>query len=465
MTNPSSDDFTQTLISARVNQRISPRELAKRAGTTQAVISRIENKTVNPSISLVNRLFHALGQNTPSPTLDKISHKLTGEYRTLNQSNISSTSLKHNFKFFQSQNPQAQIAPVLKANAYGHGLVGVGEWIANNLSVPFVCVDSLFEAYELKNASVPLPILIMGYTHPKNYQVFTRFSDIHVTVFDPQTLQALSKYQPHAKIHLKIDTGMHRLGIVPKEIPAWITYLKKHPHSQIIGIMSHLSSADSDAKYTNQQLATFKKAIHSFETAGFSFTYKHIAATAGSFLIKDPEFNVIRLGLGFYGYSPFSAPSRSNLAKKSILSGNLQDPGLRSQYQLRPSLTLTSTIAQIKRVGKGSRISYNGTHITSKPTLIGILPIGYSDGLSRELSNKGFVYVDTKACRIIGNITMNQTIIDLTDTKDVRVGDRVEVISPHHEQKNSITSLSQHQHTIPYTILTSLNPSIKRKIT
>lgn len=464
MSDPSSNDFTQTLISARVNQRISQRELAKRAGTTQAVISRIENKSVNPSINLVNRLFQALGQNTPSPTLDKISHKLVGEYHTLNNIHISSESLKHNFTFFQSQNPQAQIAPVLKANAYGHGLVGVGEWIAYNLTVPFVCVDSLFEAYKLRNAAINVPILIMGYTHPKNYQVFTSFSNIHVTVFDPQTLQALAKYQPQAKLHIKVDTGMHRLGIHPTDIPQFISFLKKYPKLNIVGIMSHLSSADTDLAYTQKQLDTFKKVIKRFESDGYTFTFKHIAATTGSFHTKDPSFNIIRLGLGFYGYSPFSTPSRSNLAKKSILPDNLQGPTLKLRSQLRPALTLTSTLAQVKRVEQGSRISYGGTYIASKPITIGVLPIGYSDGLSRLLSNKGFVYIGKVACPIIGNITMNQTIIDLTDVKKVREGDRVEVISPHYEQKNSISSLTQLQHTIPYTILTSLNPTIKRTI-
>lgn len=456
--NSSQSILTQKLTQARISQKLSQRELAKRAGTTQAVISRIENEEVNPSIGLLERLGKALGQNlliSTTPTIDKLKHKLVGEYHTLNNIHINSNALTHNYHFFKQENPQAQIAPVLKANAYGHGLVPVGEWIEKNLSVPFVCLDSLFEAYKLRNAGINLPLLIMGYTHPKNYQVFTRFSGMHITVFDFQTLQALTKYQPHAKIHLKIDTGMHRLGILPPEIPTWIKYLKKNPQSHIVGIMSHLSSADSDTKYTNHQILDFKQAINKFESAGFSFIYKHIAATAGSFHIKDPEFNLVRLGLGFYGYSPFPdtrsdlAPIQGQTLKKSLL----------------PALTLTTKIAQIKRVGEGSRISYNGIHITTKPTIIGILPIGYSDGLSRELSNQGYAYVDTEACPIIGNITMNQTIIDLTNTKRARVGDSAEIISPLHEQKNSILSLTQLQHTIPYTILTSLNPTIKRKIT
>jgi alanine racemase len=451
--NKTHKQLTRELIAVRKTQHISQRELAKRAGTTQAVISRIENLDVNPSIGLLNRISVALGQSiniSTSPTIEKIKHKLVGEYQTLNLISINSKSLKHNFEFFKKENPQAQISPVLKSNAYGHGLIQVGEWVDKNLKVPFISVDSLYEAYKLKNIGVETPILVMGYTDPKNFQVFTDLSNLHVAVFDLETLNSIAKYQPRIKVHIKIDTGMNRLGLLPDQISYFIQHLKSQNTLNISGIFSHLSQADTNTSYTQQQVKVFKQAIHLFELAGFNFKYKHIAATAGSCTVKDPEFNTIRLGLGLYGYSPFST------------SSDLAHQGLTLNKHLEPALTLTSKLAQIKTVGEGSAVSYGGTFITKKSTTLAILPIGYYDGLSRNLSNKGYVYVQEKPCPIIGNISMNQTIIDINRVKNAKVGDTVEIISPNNKQKNSIYALENYQNTIPYTILTSLSETTRR---
>jgi alanine racemase len=372
-------------------------------------------------------------------------------YRVLNEIVIDSQALLHNFQSFQTLNPQASIAPVLKANAYGHGLALIGHWIDTHLKVPYLCVDSLYEAYELKKAGLQTPLLIIGYTHPSNFSVWKKLP-FAFPVFDLETLKALNTHQPGAKIHLKIDTGMHRLGLQPNQFKSFIHTLKQCRTLKVEGIYTHLSQADNPQRltFTQNQLRQFKSAVRTFEASGFHFKYKHAAATAGATYIKDPDLNLIRLGLGFYGYSPFDP---------HIKSGRLQ------RHDLKPALTLKSQPAQLKAIAPGSKVSYSGTYTSKHHEQIAILPLGYNEGLPRVLSNQGIVSLkDGTLCPIIGNICMNMTIIKIPRTAKTQVNDPVTVISPQTDQPNNIYSLALMAKTIPYEILTGLHPSIRRRL-
>jgi len=371
-------------------------------------------------------------------------------YQTLNEITINSSALINNYNYFQKINPSAQICPVLKSNAYGHGLLPIAKFIDSHIKTSYIMVDSLYEAYELFKQKIKTPIMIMGYTDPQNYSVWKKLP-FTFTVYDIESLKNLNQYQPGAKIHIKLDTGMCRLGIQKNDIPAFIEVLKKCSNLQIEGIYSHLSQADNPKKitFTNNQIKLFKSMISYFEKANFNFKYKHIAATAGSEIIKDPYFNLIRLGLGFYGYSPFGPHTSEGKNQKLIL---------------KPALNFTSRLALIKLIHAGSQISYGGIYTARQDESIGILTAGYFEGIPRNLSNRASFLLKNTKCSVIGNIGMNMTTIKIPRTINTKIGDKVTIISSNIGDPNSIYKLSNLLKTIPYTLLTGLHSSIKRSI-
>ena len=373
------------------------------------------------------------------------------QYQVLNEITISKIALLNNYHFFVTQNPQAQIALVLKANAYGHGLVEIADFADHSIHPPFICVDSLYEAYELYKQGIRTQILIMGYTNPANYTVWKKLP-FSFAVFDQMTLLALNKHQPGAKIHLKLDTGMCRLGLQSQDLLEFITTLKSCKNLVVEGIFSHLSQADNPSKktFTNRQIARFKSMAAEFESAGYTFAWKHLAASSGSSFIRDPYFNLIRLGLGFYGYTPFGPHTKE---------------GRVGRQELHPALKLTSHIAQVKTIPIGSEVGYTGTYRAKQKEQIAIIPLGYNEGIPRRLSNRGLVTLeDQSVCQIVGNVSMDMTTIRLPRNSTAKVGDEVIVISDNPQDPNSLSRHAQNIQDIEYTILTGLHPSIKRRL-
>jgi alanine racemase len=373
------------------------------------------------------------------------------EYQTLNEIDIDSSALINNFNYFQKINPNCCICPVLKSNAYGHGLFQVARIVDKYFKgIPYIMVDSLYEAYELYKQNIKTPIMVMGYTDPKNYQIRKKLP-FTFTIYDIDSLKALNKYQPNAKIHIKLDTGMCRLGIQKKDIPNFITTLKKYPHLKIEGIYSHLSQASNPQKitFTNRQIKLFKQMVSLFETAGFNFKYKHIAATAGASIIQDPYFNLIRLGLGFYGYSPFGTHTKEARTQKLFL---------------KPALTFTSRLALIKQIKSGSQISYGGSYVAKQDELLGIITAGYYEGIPYDLSNKASFLIQNTRCPIAGNINMNMTIIKIPRTINVKIGDKVTIISSNIDDSCSVYKLCATLNIPIHVLICSLHTSIRRKI-
>ncbi len=366
-------------------------------------------------------------------------------YQTLNLITINPRVLLDNYSFWQKQNPQAKIAPVLKSNAYGHGLELVGRFIDQKMDSPFIAVDSLYEAWKLEKAGVKTPILIIGYTVPDNFKIRKKLK-FHLPVFDFETALTLLRYQPQTRLHLKIDTGMNRLGIKPNQVNRFIGFLKDHHlEKQVTGIYSHLACAGTDEDFTQKQVGIFKKVVVQFERAGFSFAWKHIAATAGSLTVKDPEFNLIRVGLGFYGYLPPLVPRQGQALPR-----------------IKPALKLTTRIVQVKTIDKGEIVSYGGRFRAQKKTTIGVLPIGYYDGLDRRLSGRGLVRIGSSYYPLVGSICMNIAMIDLSALKKPFVGQEVVVIDDQAKAKNSLMALSSLAKTIPYDLLVGLAQSTRR---
>lgn len=371
-------------------------------------------------------------------------------YQVLNEITVSQEALLHNYQYFSQLNPQSLIAPVLKANAYGHDLHKTAKFVDSKLSAPLICVDSLYEAYELSKERIKTPILIMGYTNPENYAVWKQLPFIF-SVFDTATLYALQKYQPGAKIHIKLDTGMCRLGLQPTMIQEFLQALKACPSLKVEGIFSHFSQADNPAgaTFTNRQISRFKEMVAIFESAGYTFKWRHLAATAGATILRDPYFNLIRLGLGFYGYTPFGPHTKE---------------GRVGRIRLKPALKLVTHVSQVKAIKAGDQVGYGGTYVAKQKETIAILPLGYNENFPRRLSNRGVVTLENGAvCPIIGNISMDMTTVKLPRSSSVKTGDPITVISLDPKAPNSLYHHAQVIGEIIYAELTGLHPSIRRR--
>jgi alanine racemase len=373
----------------------------------------------------------------------RFSHR----YQTLNLIKVSSLAIIKNWAYFKKLNPKVELAPVLKSNAYGHGLRLIGRLVDRELDAPFIVVDSLYEAWELRKAGVRTPLLLAGYTMPANFRTIKKL-DFHLPVFDEATAAAVAYYQPRARLHIKIDSGMGRLGLRLDQVAGFIKVLRKYRlERQIVGIYSHLACADSDREFTKKQISVFKKAIRQFEQAGFSFAWKHIAATAGAVFIKDPEFNLVRLGLGLYGYLPGELTDNQDLGRL-----------------LEPALELSTRIIQVKEINRGDIVGYDGGFYAKRRMVIGILPVGYYDGLDRRLSNRGTVLIGRRHCPIIGKVCMNISMIDLTGVVNPNCGQEVIVISSDKKQKNSLAGLARLIGVTSYELLAGLSGDTRRAL-
>lgn len=368
------------------------------------------------------------------------------KYHHLNKILINKAALLHNHEVLQSFHPEAKVVPVLKSNAYGHGLKVVAP-IFDSMHPNFLVVDSLFEAYELAKLRIKSKVLILGYTHPANFSV--KQLPFHITVFDLEAARYLNKYQRRCKVHIFVDTGMCREGIPLHELRNFTQEIKKMDNIEVVGLASHFADADNpiDNSFTLKQLANYKIGLQILKEESINPQYRHISASGGAWKIVDSTFNLIRVGLASYGINPLEA----------------SDPFYK-QLKLIPALRLTSMLVQIKALSKGDKIGYNGTYIAEKNIRVGLLPLGYYEGVDRRLSNKGSVLVNGTACPILGRVSMNMTTIDVSKVKNPKVGDEVIVYSENPSSCNSFGNAAKAAGTIPYELLVHLAESVRREI-
>lgn len=359
-----------------------------------------------------------------------------GDYTPLNLISVSNETLVSNYSYLKELNPKIKIAPVLKSNAYGHGLVNVGKAL-EKLKPAMFCVDSLYEAYELYKAKIKTPILIMGFVNPDNLKV--KKLPFAYAVYDFNQLQLIYKHQPEAAFHIKVDTGMNRLGIKIEHLPIFLKQIKKLKKVKIEGLMSHLASAGiPQSEQTERQMAIFHEALKLVENESINLKWKHLAASDGLLIVSKEKLskltNLARVGLALYGVHSADG------------------------HKLVPVLELTSSIVQIKKIGVGEKVGYDATFTARKNMTTAQLPLGYNDGLDRRLSNNGIVKINNVVCPIIGRVSMNITTVDISKVKNPKILDKVLVYSCVAKDKNSIINVSKTCVTIPYEILVHLSP-------
>lgn len=373
--------------------------------------------------------------------ISKVLKIFKQDYQTLNLIEVSKSNLIANFKYLSSLNKKIKIAPVVKSNGYGHGIIKIAK-ILDQLNPPYFCVDSLYEAYELQKVKIKTKILIMGYTNPENFKV--KKLPFSFAIFDLKTAKILNDFQKGCDVHIFVDTGMHREGVSIDDLPNFLKVMKQFSNLTIEGLMSHLaSSGGKNDPLFNLQIKNFKKALDIFKKYKIQPKWVHIAASGG--LINKETNKIIS--------------QVSNLSRAGISLYGLGD-----DKHLKPALKLITHLGQIKILRKGETTGYDGTYRAKKDLNIGILPIGYFDGVDRGLSNKGIVKIREIECPIIGRVSMNLTTVDLSKIENPKPGEQVLVYSDHPQDKNSVANVAKLCHRIPYEILVNLAESMKRII-
>lgn len=358
---------------------------------------------------------------------------------------ISRANILHNLEVFAEAVAPAKIAPVLKANAYGHGLVEVAQMLDGDSRVAFLCVDSLFEARVLRDAGVMSSLLVAGYTRPTDIiTASAQMNDVAFTISTTEQVRVLAQLvQKPVRIHLKVNTGMNRQGLVMGEIKKALADLCNNPHIIIDGFFTHLASADDpkDDDFTLKQIGQFKEARAMLDKLPHKPRFIHASNTAGARFAKLLDTNVFRLGLGLYGISP--------MGESDVL---------------KPALSMYTIATNIRRLERADSIGYNRTLTVYKPTIMAVIPAGYYEGLDRRLSNKGSVRVRGLVCPIIGRVSMNMAAIDVSAVPTIREGDEVEVISADATAPNSASAMADLCETIPYDILVGINGDLRREV-
>jgi len=372
--------------------------------------------------------------------LDVIKKVVKKTYYPLNIIEISKKRLVDNYRYLSSVNRNIKVAPVLKSNAYGHGIIEVGK-ILDQLNPVFFCVDSIYEAYQLFNAKIKTPILITGFVDPENLRV--KKLPFSYAVFDLKQFRGILKNQPQASVHLFVDTGMHREGLRVDEVESFIKELSSEEKQRVVGLMSHLAFSEEPENIdTKKQIVQFKLAIKILKKYSIFPNFIHFGNSSGL-------LNNRKLGLSFTNVS------RTGLALYGISS--IKNTGL------KPVLQLITHVIQIKKIKKGEKVGYDFTYEAKEDGSVAVLPIGYNDGVERRLSDKGIVLIKNNPCPIIGRVSMNLCVVDVTAVKNIKIGDRVIVFS-NNEDENNVVNSAKMTNKISYEILVNLDRSTKRKV-
>ena len=336
--------------------------------------------------------------------------------------------------------------PVVKANAYGHGEVQTAKALLRQ-GISRVAVFSIDEGITLRQAGISAPIVVLGPLFPEQlkellaHQLTPVVSDVSLL---PPLAQAAASVSTPYPIHLKIETGMGRLGINSHEFIRLFNSRSIPSMLHIEGLMTHLAEADGPTTVqTEEQLARFRNAIEIITKAGFRVPLIHAANSAGAVRFPDAQFSLVRPGIMLYGYHtlPSSVPAPD----------------------LKPVLSLRTTIAQVRTVQPGHKISYGGTFTAKRITKIAVLPIGYADGVSRRLSNRGCVLIHGQRVPIVGIVCMDMIMIDVTGIAGAAVGDEAMLIGRQGDEQITAADIAQWTGTIPYEVLCAIGPRVPRQ--
>lgn len=347
----------------------------------------------------------------------------------------------------------AELMAAVKANAYGHGAVPVSR-AALAGGATRLAVHRVEEGIELRRAGIDAPILLMGYTLPAESDAVVRW-DLTPTVNSRPQARALSSAAMEKKkalpVHVKVDTGMGRYGLLPDEVVGFARFLaamQAHPASEqpgliLEGLYTHFAVADlADKAYTRRQSWVYMQVVERLEAAGFVFPLKHVCNSAATLDLPDMALDMVRCGIALYGMRPSSE--------------------LEPAVPLQPALALKSRVARLRTLPAGASISYGRTHVTTEPTRVALVPVGYGDGYHRILSNRGAVLIHGRRAPILGRVCMDQFVVDVTHISDVGLHNEVALIGRQGDGHIPAEEVARWAETINYEVTTGLLPRVTR---
>ena len=384
---------------------------------------------------------------TPLPRVLRPKRALPNEAVRPTRAEINLAALRHNLRVVQRA-AQSPVWSVLKADGYGHGAKAVARTL-ERAGTAGICVALLEEAIELREAGIKLPILVMGGYYGGAWGELLRH-DLTPVVYDPSHVEALADEvrfsgSPPVNVHLKIDTGMARLGVTPREIGALAQELHRRPEVVLEGLMTHFACADSgETGPVGEQLALFDEATRTLRGLGVTPLVRHAANSAAIFSTPNAHLDAVRPGLALFGVEP--------------------RPGMAPD--LRAAMTLRTEVVALRDLEPGESAGYGATWTAKRRSRIATIPLGYADGLPRGLSNRGHVLVRGQRAPIVGAVSMDLTMLDVTDLPGVELRDEAVALG---SQKGPLGSgeitageIATALGTIPWEILTNVSRRVPR---
>jgi alanine racemase len=345
----------------------------------------------------------------------------------------------------------AQVMAIVKANAYGHGAIPVAR-AALRGGAHWLGVVSVGEALELRAANITAPILVTGATPPE-WTPAAVANEVTLTIFTLDLARALSDaaraLNRRARLHLKVDTGMSRLGVAPEQAVALARALHALPNIEIEGVYTHLAAADMPSAdgwgdaFTRQQIATFDEVVNALATAGITPRYRHCANSPATLRFPEARFNLIRSGILICGLDP--------------------DPLVPRPAGFLPALAFKARVTHVRTVAAGAYLGYGGAYRAPRAQRIAIVGVGYADGYRRALVNKGQVLLHGTRAPIVGRVCMDQCFVDVTEIPNVQVGDEVVLIGKQGAAEIRAEELAEWMGTNNYEVVTTLSARVERR--
>ena len=359
---------------------------------------------------------------------------------------VDLNAIEENYKTIKTMlSPGVKVLCVVKADAYGHGAVEVARRLEAN-GADYLGVATIDEGMELRESGIITPILVMSGIYPWEDVALVYKSGLTPVVYDSATLDRIEEEGEHheepLRIHLKIDTGMGRLGFSIDDIPYLTERVSGMRGVHVEGLMSHFSASEVRDAYGLKQMEQFRQAVRMVQDAGLNPEVIHMANSGAISMYPDAHFTMVRAGINLYG----SYPSRE----------------LMDKVKLAPVMKFVSKVSLLREFSEGQALSYGGTYVTKKNTIIAYVPVGYADGYPRALSNKGSVLIKDTRCGVVGRICMDWLLADVSHLEGVEVGEEVVLLGRSDTETVTADELAEISGTIPYEILCKISKRIMR---
>lgn len=368
---------------------------------------------------------------------------------------IDRSALIHNLKTFRRLiGPDVKLMPVVKANAYGHGLPEVSSLAAKSGLADWLGVNSLEEGLAIRKAGIRLPVLVLGYVPMSGLGLAAR-SGLRLTVYNEETVRALSRL-PGGKsvfLHIKLETGTNRQGVGIGQAIRLARLIRRSCRLKLEGYSTHFANIEDtlDRSYPQGQMQRYQSMLAELEQHGLGAPLAHTACTAAAVIFPQTRRSLVRVGIGIYGLWP---------SRETMLSSQ----GLNPWLELRPVLTWKTRVAQVKEVPSGSYVSYGCSFRTTRKSRLAVLPVGYYDGYDRKLSNTAHVLIRGRRAPIRGRVCMNLCVADVTDVPRARIEDEVVLLGSQGRERISAEQLAAWIGTINYEAVTRINPMLPRVV-